>query len=228
MRAGETAVLLDCGTGVFGRLQTVIDPLQVTAVVITHTHWDHICDLMPYYYRLKWSQDADREPVALWLPPGGAARLNEIGRITQQNGRMTEEFTAREYAPGQQAAIGALSIVFQAVTHYVSAFSVRLELGGRSLVYTGDTGPDPALAPLAQGADLFLCEAVSQGSEKPEGLWGHLSAREAGRVAAAAGVGRLLLTHLLPDVDPAVSVREAAEEFNGPVAWTEERRIYSV
>jgi ribonuclease BN (tRNA processing enzyme) len=53
-------------------------------------------------------------------------------------------------------------------------------------------------------------------------------AREAGRLASEAGVGRLVLTHIWPTIDPEESVREAAEEFDGPVEAAVEDAIYDI
>jgi ribonuclease BN (tRNA processing enzyme) len=75
-----------------------------------------------------------------------------------------------------------------------------LTAGGRSLVYTGDTGPCERVVALARDADVFLSEASHPpGPGLPTGL--HLTGREAGEHAAAAGAKRLLLTHVPPWVD---------------------------
>ena len=76
---------------------------------------------------------------------------------------------------------------------------MRVEHGGRSLVYSGDTGPCAGLVEAARGADVLLCEATwphvtEWWDEPPTGI--HLSGRQAGEHAAAAGVGRLLITHV--------------------------------
>ncbi len=97
--------------------------------------------------------------------------------------------------------------------------AVSLAAEGRRLVYSADTGPGGGLPALAAGADLLLCEATLEGG-LGGGAWPyHLSAAGAGALAREAGVGRLLLTHLAPMLDPARSIAEAAEAFGGPVEW---------
>ena len=96
---------------------------------------------------------------------------------------------------------------------------MSLAAEGRRLVYSADTGPGGDLAALAAGADLLLCEASLASGPGPQSWPYHLSAAEAGALAREAGVGRLLLTHLAPMLDPARSVAEAAEAFGGPVEW---------
>jgi ribonuclease BN (tRNA processing enzyme) len=83
------------------------------------------------------------------------------------------------------------------------------------LAYTGDTGPTADVVELARGAELLLAEA-SFVAEVPPAAQRHLSsARDAGRQAAAAGVGRLVLTHLLPGTD-AAAAQDAARTATGP------------
>ena len=102
--------------------------------------------------------------------------------------------------------------------HWVPNAGLRLEAGGRSLAYTGDTGPSPLLAELARGADVFLAEATYPW-QVPDGDARYLSsARQAGVVASRAGVGRLVLTHLWPGTDPDEAVGAAAGSYPGEIA----------
>jgi ribonuclease BN (tRNA processing enzyme) len=102
------------------------------------------------------------------------------------------------------------------MTHIgVYSLGYRIEADGVTLAYTGDTGPCDEALELARGADLFLCEASYQNHS---GLtYFHMSAEQAAQHASAAGVERLVLTHLVPGLDPDVSRQEAAAAFAGPV-----------
>jgi ribonuclease BN (tRNA processing enzyme) len=94
----------------------------------------------------------------------------------------------------------------------VECYAVRLTAGGRSLVYTGDTGPSADVVELARGADLLLAEAAhAEGPDLPPGL--HLTGRQAGEHAAAAGVGRLLITHVPPWIDADAQLAAARDVF---------------
>ncbi|MFJ9579269.1 MBL fold metallo-hydrolase [Streptomyces sp. NPDC101191] len=90
-----------------------------------------------------------------------------------------------------------------------------------SLVYSGDSAPCFSLVELALGCQLFLCEADGAGD-------GHHSPEEAGRTAAEAGVGRLLVTHVGPPIDPEEAVRRAATVFDGPVEYAGPGRTFTV
>lgn len=101
--------------------------------------------------------------------------------------------------------------------HWLPNAGVRLTAGGQSLVYTGDAGPDRGLLDLARDADLLVAEATYVDTV-PEHSRAHLSsARHVGRQAAAAGVGRLVLTHLWPGTDPAAARRAAAASYAGEI-----------
>jgi ribonuclease BN (tRNA processing enzyme) len=120
---------------------------------------------------------------------------------------------------GDAVRLGGLEIAFGLAEHQVLTLVVSLFANGRKLVYSADTGPGGDLAALASGADLLLCEATFQGEQGAAAWPYHLSASGAGALARAAGVGRLLLTHLNPMLDPERSVAEAAAAFAGPVEW---------
>ena len=104
------------------------------------------------------------------------------------------------------------------VNHPVETYGVRLEHGGKVLAYSADTGPCEALIRLAQHAELFLCEAsYLDGDDNPPDL--HLTGREAGEAAAKAGVGHLLLTHLVSAWGgPDATYAAASGTFSGPVS----------
>jgi ribonuclease BN (tRNA processing enzyme) len=95
----------------------------------------------------------------------------------------------------------------------VECYAIRLAVDGRSLVYTGDTGPCSRIVELARGADVLLAEAAhAPGPDLPKGL--HLTGREAGEHAAAAEVGRLLLTHIPAWVDEIGQLLAASAVFS--------------
>jgi ribonuclease BN (tRNA processing enzyme) len=89
---------------------------------------------------------------------------------------------------------------------------------GRTLAYTGDTGPTEDLIELARDVDVFLAEATFP-EEVPADSSGYLSsARAVGRTAAAAAVGRLVLTHLWPGTDPDAARTAAAITYEGALS----------
>jgi ribonuclease BN (tRNA processing enzyme) len=94
---------------------------------------------------------------------------------------------------------------------------VRLEAGDAVLMYTGDSGPSPQIAELADGADLLVAEASYIDGVPEDSRHFLSSARQGGLVAARARAGRLLLTHLMPGVDHGAAASAASAEYGGPV-----------
>ena len=71
---GDTAVLVDCGNGVFAKLRQRIDYVDVDAVVISHLHADHFLDLVPYSYALSYAPRQQPVPVDRWPGTDDPAR----------------------------------------------------------------------------------------------------------------------------------------------------------
>ena len=217
--AQGTNVLLDCGTGVLAQLQRVLAPGRVDAIVISHLHADHFLDIVPFRYALWRSGRSDR-PVrpALWLPPGGpAATARLVSAWGAPESFFSEHFDISEYAPRSSLVLGALTLTFAPVRHYVPAYGVRVR-GGSTLAYSSDSAPCSELTDLARGADVLLCEAaLDDAAEEPPDKRGHMSPAEAGELAAEAGVRLLLLSHFWPGADRAAAAHAAARGFRGNV-----------
>ena len=106
-------------------------------------------------------------------------------------------------------------------------YAYRVQAGGRSLVYTADTGPCAAVESLATGADLLLAEAsfVTGADNRPDL---HLTGRQAGEMADRAKVARLVVTHVPPWYERSVAVAEAAAAFAGPCSAAQPEAVLDV
>jgi ribonuclease BN (tRNA processing enzyme) len=129
---------------------------------------------------------------------------------------MRTAFAFSEVAPGQEFEVGPFRVKTEPMAHLgLVALGFRIQTDGVVLAYTGDTGPTPTVEDLARGADLFLAEATWQ--DRDDLLPFHMSSRQAAVHARHAEVGKLVLTHIWPTLDRAVSKAQAAEEFHGPI-----------
>jgi ribonuclease BN (tRNA processing enzyme) len=198
VQEGKTNLLVDCGTGVLSNLQKAIALEQVNNIVISHFHADHFFDLIPYRYALMHQACRDVHPV-LYLPPGGKkALLKTVSAFDRSPDFFSKYFHIEEYAPKAGVSVGKLDIEFAAVKHYIPAYAMSIS-GNKKLVYSADSGLCDELADIAQGADLFLCEATRYGDA--DGEWGHMLASDAVKLAKNAKVKKLILTHFWPDHD---------------------------
>ncbi|MFJ8044879.1 MBL fold metallo-hydrolase [Kitasatospora sp. NPDC096147] len=218
-------VLLDLGNGALGALQKYAGLYEIDAILLSHLHADHCIDLCAYWVARNYRLEGCPDPVPVYGPEGTAERLARAYDMPEQPG-MTEVFDFHTLTEGS-FVLGPLRVTVARVNHPVEAFAFRIEHEGRSLVYSGDTGESPELVELARGTELFLCEAAyTDGKETFSAV--HLNGREAGQHAAAAGVGRLVLTHIPPWTDPEVNRRDAAAVFPGPVELARPGAVYQV
>ena len=233
--AGDTRLLLDLGNGSFGVLQRHLDPWLLDAVVLSHLHADHCADManLVVHRRYHPLRPADVAPLPVFGPADTATRLAlAYAASPEERGRRTCPTCWRSARRPTAGCSATSRCGRRRSTHPVEAYAVRVEHGGRSLVYSGDTGPCAALVELAAGADVLLCEASwphvvpGRWTEPPGGL--HMSGRQAGEHAAAAGVGRLLLTHVPTWCDPAALLAEAQERFDGPVELVAPDATYEI
>jgi ribonuclease BN (tRNA processing enzyme) len=205
--------LVDPGYATFPRLLEHCAASAVDAVLISHGHPDHCADLSPLL-RARALAGEPAPPLPVHAPPGAVRAVLALDRP----GMLDDALELREFAPGAAFEAGPFSVRTWLLPHSLPNAGLRLRAGGAVLAYTGDTGPSPDLPALARDADLFLAEA-SYPQRVPGDLAGSLSsARQAGQAAAAAGAGRLLLTHLMPGTDPGASVRAAAAGYGGDIA----------
>jgi len=191
-----TAVLLDCGYGVVGRLRSTIDPRALDGVVIGHLHADHFLDLAALRYMHPWNGGGDRRP-AVWLPPGGRSRLVGLAEMMSERPSFFEEaFDLAEYESDGPFEIGDLKITPSPMQHYVPAWAMTVaDRSGARLVYGGDTGPTDRLLAAARRADLLIVEATLRSISEDEVTRGHCTLDEAIAIASAAEVDRTLITH---------------------------------
>ncbi len=207
-------LVVDLGAGSLGALQRHVGLLDVDAVYISHLHADHCIDLVAYSYARRYHPSGVPPALPVYGPAGTRARIESSFEEPPTNG-LLDVFDFREVPPGEHR-IGPFEIRAVRTNHPIECHALRIEAGGRSLTYSGDTGECPELVELARGSDVFLCEASwTDSPDNPPGI--HLSGRQAGEHAARAGVERLLLTHLVAWSDAASILAEAKEAFGGDV-----------
>lgn len=215
----DRVTLLDCGPGSVRALaQFGLGVDQVERVVLSHYHTDHWLDVFALSFARRNPQVGQREVLERIGPTGLLQRLKDaptaLGDWVNDPDAHDREVDTAEGSGALEA--GELKLRWVTTGHAPHALAWRIQLpDGFSLTYSGDSGEVDALAELAKGCDLFLCEAAYP---EPAPNEAHLTAAGAGRLAQRAGVGALLLTHFYPDVEPGRAVERAAGEFSGPVA----------
>lgn len=244
--ANGSAYVVDCGNGVARQMVMARVPLRsIRNVFITHHHSDHNADYGTLLL-LAWSSGL-AAPVDTWGPaPLGHITetffdmsVTDIDARMRDEGRVDPRPLVRPHelrGAGRVLEDDNLAVTAAVVDHppMALALAYRFDAPDRSIAISGDTRPSDALIALARGADVLVHDAMLAAAVdhlvadvpnapdlKRSILSHHTTAEDAGRVAQAAGVGTLVLSHLVPAEDPAVSeemwIEAARRHFRGRV-----------
>ncbi|MFK4087951.1 MBL fold metallo-hydrolase [Kribbella sp. NPDC020789] len=212
--AEEFHLVLDLGSGALGSLQRHLAVPQIGAIGLSHLHPDHCMDLCGLYVAAKYAPGSPIPRIPVFAPPGAAERMALAYDLPVDPG-MEEELEFHTWQDVQQ--IGPFTVRTAAMVHPVPAYAIRVECGGKSLVYTGDTGPNDALIELARGADLLLSEAALQDENPNNPTDLHLTPSDAGEHAKKAGVKKLVITHVPPWYNRVTQAENARRTYSGPI-----------
>ncbi|WP_226635029.1 MBL fold metallo-hydrolase [Novosphingobium profundi] len=263
--------LVDAGDGVSGQLAKAgLMTAEVDGVFISHLHFDHIAGLSGLL-GLRWQTNAT-QPLRIWGPPGTKATVDGIvasmipgttagygipGAVRVDPRDTVEVIEIRD---GADLHVGGIRVRVRSNTHYsfepgsdlakqFEALSYRFDLPGRSILYTGDTGPSENVNTLAQGVDLLVAEMMDVENtvaamrrtqhNVPEQVLSnmekhlrdhHLLPADVGRMAAAADAGAVVITHFMgrerDDPGRLNYLAEIAEYYAGPAVIAEDMDAY--
>lgn len=204
-------ILLDCGSGVLSKLPNFLPPDMLNGVIISHYHSDHIADIgVLQHARLilgLLGKNMDCLPIY-----GHALESSEFAKLTYKD--ITKGVS---YAENETLSAGPFQVRFLKTKHPVPCFAMRIETGGKSLVYTGDTAFKEELVSFSQNADLLLCECNFYGDQDGTNA-GHMTSHDAGKLASRANVKRLILTHLPHYGRIEQLLEEAAAFYHGEIS----------
>ena len=214
VRSAGTTLMVDAGSGTLANLQHHVAISDIDGIVLTHEHPDHWADLTGFYVAAKYYLQMKNVPVF--------APASVRDHVYYNDAPLDWQIVTH----GDRRQFRDVELRFAKTNHPPETLAVRVDSDGRSMAYSADTAPGWSFSSLGDGIDLGLCEATFLAED--EGKAQHLSARQAGKMAKAAGVRHLVLTHLQPGTDPEKSQREAAATFGGPVSVAEENQDYDV
>ena len=200
----DTRILLDAGEGTYARLAQCGLGLP-DVLVLSHAHGDHILGA-PTLLLMARQRGVKIKVVAI---PSVIASLRKILEAVHMP-HLEQHMEPVEMPPDGVHREGGTKIVFAPARHSVESVHIRLEHGGKCVVYSGDTAPSESLAALAKGCDLLIHEVSGNpGQEEPAHAVGHSTTKDAVELAARAGVRALMPIHYYlaaPILPPGVDV----------------------
>ena len=241
-------LLFDCGEGTLRQLMTAGVPAQsVNTLFLTHLHLDHTAGLVGFifgsWYLSRRGRFADqRLPLRVYGPAGSKPMLDSLKQAYAVDLADRDsiglpmqgffDYCVHPLQPGVVLERPEFRVSAASADHGdLESYSFRIDRDGGSLVLSGDTTFSEGVVALARGADVLVYEAhmVDLRPTDPAyvPVWDRIAAihstpEQAGRTAREAGVRRLILTHLKPDIDPVQTRQRCATEFDGEITVAED------
>lgn len=218
VEAGELRLLIDCGSGVTRRLAELgIAWQSITHIALTHFHLDHYSDLPTLLYAFRYGMLPVRSaPLEIIGPVGTKALFDKLAAVYG-------DFMVKPVYPQAIHEIGpntvhrlpsSVELSAFKVPHTAESVAYSIALGGRRLVYTGDTGVSPELGEWAKGCDLLVAEcSLPTTMAIPE----HLTPEQVGELGRIAQPGMLALTHFYPPVEQVDIEGLVRRSYAGPL-----------
>ncbi len=246
VQAGGLNLLVDTGRGVIMRLVgAMVPPPMVNAVLLTHLHSDHICDLNDVI-TTRWIASPAATPLPIYGPVGTKKMVDGlIAMLSQDEGYRLDHHNdlraaggmkveVHELNAGESFSLGDVKISVHETDHRPVAPTIgfRIEHEGKIAALAGDTIPCQGLYDMCQDADIYVqtvlredlvrtfAPLVPTGERFLDILDYHSTVQQAGQTAAKCNVKTLLLTHFVPAIQPGQEDEwrvMAAEHFSGEI-----------
>ena len=244
VRTSVGDLLFDCGRGVLMRAAAAGSGAAVIrGLFLTHLHSDHITDLNDVF-TMRWVMSFEPSPLPVFGPAGTSGLLEATEAMLEPDiGYRTAHHDDLNWRPSSTVAEVERGVVFTEEAVSVTAaptdhapvrptVGFRVDDGGSSVVIAGDTVPCGGLDELCDGADVLVHTVVRRDLIEQFGLPRltdvldyHSSVPEAAQTAERAGVGTLVLTHLVPSPAPGTEqdwLDQAAAHFGGTVVLADD------
>lgn len=248
---GAEKILLDGGPGSQHRmLEAGVSPTDITHAFYSHLHYDHCFDY-PLLLLQRWDMGAARigelkafgpPPFTLFterlIGPDGAFSPDLVARTSHQASLDTYEARGgvlprarpapivRDMRPGDVAEGAGWTMRIGRAEHfqpYLDCLNFRLECGGKSMAYTGDSGYTRDLVDLARDCDVLIVMCHFASGTEPTRAYRRATGNhmDMARMAAEARAKLLVLSHFSPIMDsPGMKEKilvDIARVYHGPV-----------
>ena len=210
----DEQILVDCGPGIWSALYSSDQKLKpINHILISHFHVDHIADLVPFLFR-RWVLETERRNNLSLYGPRGLP--DWFDKLTAAHRDWTKELLISLHElDDEKTKVGSYKVKACLTGHTENSICLRIsDTDDKSVFYSGDSGWNEDLIRLADSSDLAILYSANSVQNQTKD---HLTPVLAAKIADLAGVKRLMLTHLYPEVwhfEPAI---EAARYFKGEI-----------
>lgn len=231
-------VLIDCGSGVLSKLFLSQSVNDLTAVIVSHHHYDHAADLGVLYHRLLLARlmGERTNPLPIYAPDVSGRLRQDLENESLVDFHVVSERDVVEIGSGKGQG---LKVEFYRTMHPAECYSLRMTysdsagddqaIGLKTFAYSADSSMCDSLFKIAVDADLFLCEASMYEEQVADAeRAGHCTSAQVGALAAAVGVKRLALTHFPHYGDLSVLRAQAERAFGQEVAMAASDAVWDI
>jgi ribonuclease BN (tRNA processing enzyme) len=222
---GQALLLFDCGAGTIRRLleaHTTID--AVSFIFFSHLHPDHTGEFVSFLFATKYPENRRQDKPLVIVAAKGFEGF--YGNLRAAYGHSIEldpdlmqvmelDNTGPDHLDFPEFEVDSLPM-----NHTEESLAYRITApDGTSFAYSGDTDMCENLIALARDTDLLICESALPDDRK---VSGHLTPSQAGQIATAANVKKLVLTHFYPECDTVDMAAQCRKTFRGPLILAED------
>jgi len=230
IRCEDLWLLVDIGPGTLRRMcEAGIDYKWIDGILVTHFHADHTADLAAFLFASNYAYGPFREEPFTVVGPRGLNNFYEALKaayghwIVPRDNRLS--IHELDTADRDNILLHGVDVVSVPSRHSAPSLSYRLSDGNTALTVSGDTDYSEYLIELACGSDCLICECSMPDGMKVDG---HLIPSEAGMVAAAANVEKLVLTHFYPPCEDVDVKAQASALFKGEIIVAQDLMVMEV
>ena len=217
----STRILIDSGSGTLRKMLEVgVTYRDIDMILYTHTHPDHVSDLVPILFACKYAELPREENL---LCVGGPGFRTYFEKLKNLYGHWIEAQTYKltiKEIPQDGLLHRDLKILPKPMAHISESVGYRIEFKDRkSITVSGDTDYCQNIIDLAFEVDLLVLECSFPDGKKVEG---HLTPSLAGRIALESHCRKLLLYHLYPICDQYDILKQCRQAYQGKVLLAED------
>lgn len=209
----DNHLLFDCGPGIWRAIyHQGISMENIDHIFLTHFHVDHTSDLSPILLNRFLLRGMETKPLNIIGPPGLKSWFLKLSALI---GDWVDDMPLQLMEiPGNPFEVAGYTIITHPTGHTENSICYRVEKEKKTFFYSGDTDFNESIISLAKSSSLAILEASNTEETKIEG---HLTPQLAIKIATRASVGKLLLTHMYPEVYRDHAVNNAADAFEGDI-----------